>query len=74
MSIAKKHHKTVAQICLRWALQHDFIILPKSSDPSRIAENFKVTDFQLDQEDMKAINELSKLEVRVCWNPHSITC
>lgn len=36
ISLAEKYHKSVAQICLRWALQQDFIVLPKSKHKNRI--------------------------------------
>jgi diketogulonate reductase-like aldo/keto reductase len=72
-SLAEKYNKSIAQICLRWALQHDFIVLPKSKSNARIAENFKVFDFKLSEEDMKSIDQLTSFNVRTCWDPHSIT-
>ena len=53
--MAQKYNKTVAQLILRWHLDRDTIIIPKSANPSRIKENFDVFDFTLDKEDMEAI-------------------
>ena len=54
--IARKYQKSVAQLCIRWCLQNDTLPLPKSVTPSRIAENAKVFDFTISEEDMAAIN------------------
>jgi len=56
--VAGKYKKTVAQICIRWCLQHDVLPLPKSVTPSRIVENFHVFDFEIGLEDMKMIDAL----------------
>ncbi|MCA0984981.1 aldo/keto reductase [Halobacillus yeomjeoni] len=61
-SIAKKHGKTPAQVVIRWHLQNDTIVIPKSVTPSRIEENFNVFDFELTHEDMDAINQLDREE------------
>lgn len=67
-SIAKKHDKTYAQIMLRWCLQKDLIILPKSVTPSRIQENIEVFDFELDEDDMTRLAEQDQ-DLRTCWSP-----
>lgn len=46
-ALAEKYHKTTAQICLRWGLQHGFIILPKSRQKNRIHENLQILNFKL---------------------------
>jgi diketogulonate reductase-like aldo/keto reductase len=46
--IATKYQKTPAQILLRWAVQHEVVPIPKSSQPSRIGENKSIFDFSLD--------------------------
>lgn len=56
--IAKKYAKTVAQVVLRWHLQNDLVVIPKSSNPQHIKENFAVFDFILSPSDMRAIATL----------------
>jgi diketogulonate reductase-like aldo/keto reductase len=56
--IARAHGKTSAQVMLRWGLQHGRSVIPKSTKPSRIAENIDVFDFELSTEQMAAIDDL----------------
>ncbi|MCC7149194.1 MAG: aldo/keto reductase [Saprospiraceae bacterium] len=58
IDIAKKHNKTVAQIVLRWLIQRDIVVIPKSVHKERISENFNVFDFVLSNQDMEAIKTL----------------
>ena len=53
--IAKKAGRTPAQVILRWHLQLGNVVIPKSVTPERIAANFDVTGFELDDEDLSAI-------------------
>jgi 2,5-diketo-D-gluconate reductase A len=57
-SIAMKHHKSVAQVIVRWLTQRGVIAIPKSVRLERIAENFSVFDYQLGPDDMAAIATL----------------
>jgi 2,5-diketo-D-gluconate reductase A len=57
-SIADKHHKTVAQIILRWLTQRQVVAIPKSVRKERIVENFNVFDVELSPEDMAAVATL----------------
>ena len=56
--LAKKYGKSIAQICVRWSLQREYLPLPKSVTPSRIKENADVFDFELDAEDVRLIADL----------------
>jgi 2,5-diketo-D-gluconate reductase A len=57
-SIASAHHKSPAQVVIRWHVQIGNIVIPKSVTPERILENFDVFDFQLTNDEMAAIDAL----------------
>lgn len=59
-AIAKQHGKSNAQILLRWGLQHDCVVIPKSVHQERIEENIAVFDFALSNEDMAALDALNE--------------
>jgi diketogulonate reductase-like aldo/keto reductase len=56
--VARAHGKSPAQAMPRWGLQHGRSVIPKSTKPSRIAENINVLDFELSAEEMAAIDSL----------------
>ncbi|XP_051133833.1 NADP-dependent D-sorbitol-6-phosphate dehydrogenase-like [Andrographis paniculata] len=58
--LAEKYNKTVAQIVLRWGIQRNTVVIPKSSKIKRLEENFQVFDFELSQEDMDLIKKLDR--------------
>ena len=60
--IAARVERTPAQVVLRWHLQRDSIVFPKSTTPSRIEENFELFDFELGDGDVHAITALDKGE------------
>lgn len=66
--LAKKHNKTFAQIMLRWCIQKNLIVLPKSVTPSRVKENSEIFDFELDKDDMQKLAGLDR-DLRTCWDP-----
>lgn len=57
-AIASKYGKSVAQLSLRWELQHGILPLPKSTHAERIQSNAQLFDFVVSDEDMKAIDEM----------------
>ncbi len=57
-AIGEAHGKSVAQVVLRWLIQRDVVVIPKSVNPGRIEENFNVFDFELSAADMDAIAQL----------------
>lgn len=59
-SIGWKHGKSIAQVVLRWLIQRNIIAIPKSVRRQRMAENFAVFDFELDQGDVAAIASLDQ--------------
>jgi 2,5-diketo-D-gluconate reductase A len=58
--IARAHGKSVGQVVIRWHLQIGTIVIPKSTHPDRIRENFNVFDFELTDADMQAIASLDR--------------
>jgi 2,5-diketo-D-gluconate reductase A len=60
--IAAAHERSVAQILLRWQMQHGHIAIPKSARPERMAQNINIFDFDLDTTQMDAIDALDKGE------------
>lgn len=60
--IATQYGKTPAQIILRWHLQNDILIIPKTVTPSRMKENLDLFSFELSETDLDKINELDRNE------------
>lgn len=69
--IAKKHDATVAQVLIRWGLQHRVIEIPKSSTRRRMEENTTVFDLVLDDDDMAVLDYLNK-DYHCTWDPTDI--
>ncbi|OVA12601.1 Aldo/keto reductase [Macleaya cordata] len=59
-TLAEKYKKTVAQVVLRWGIQRNTVVIPKSSKLVRLQENFKVFDFELTKEDMDLIKDVDR--------------
>jgi len=70
--IAGVHHKTAAQVMLRWHLQQGRSAIAKSTNPSRIAENHDIFDFELTSDDLTRIDALDT-GVRGGPEPDAIT-
>ncbi|WP_328800810.1 aldo/keto reductase [Paenibacillus sp. LX16] len=58
VSIAEKHNKSVAQVVLRWLVQREVVVIPKSVRKERIVENFDIFDFELSADDIEQISAL----------------
>lgn len=56
--IADNHHKTVGQVLLRWGVQRNTVVIPKSTHAARIRENFDIWNFALTKEEMDQISSL----------------
>ena len=57
--VGRRHGATPAQVVLRWHLEHGVVVIPKSATPERIAENFDVFGFSLDDEEVRRIDGLA---------------
>ncbi|WFP74875.1 aldo/keto reductase [Mesorhizobium sp. WSM4906] len=67
--IAKKHGKSVAQVIIRWHLQQGLVVIPKSIHQDRIAANFDVFDFELDDNDMQTVRGMDSADGRTGPDP-----
>jgi len=59
-SIAERLERTPAQVLLRWGVQKDCVVIPKSSRRERIVENAQIFDFELSADDMRALDALDR--------------
>ena len=60
--------RSTAQILIRWALQHQLVVIPKSARRERILENADVFDFEITKEDMQLLDGFNE-NLRTCWDP-----
>jgi 2,5-diketo-D-gluconate reductase A len=60
--VAERYGRSVAQVVLRWHIQHGMIVFPKSVTPERIRENIAIFDFELEPVDVEAIDALDRGE------------
>ncbi|KAI9272453.1 NADP-dependent oxidoreductase domain-containing protein [Sporodiniella umbellata] len=71
--IAQKHNVSTAVVLLRWAVQHDWIVIPKSKTPVRVKENMEALNIYLSNEEMKLLDNAHKTEShRFCWDPYTV--
>ena len=67
-AIAAAVGRTPAQVLIRWSLQKGFVVLPRSSNAARIAENATVFDFSLDDAQIATLDELDE-GLTTGWDP-----
>ena len=67
-AIASELGRSAAQVLLRWGIQQEFVVLPKSVRAERIAENGSVFDFVLDARQMQRLDDLDE-NLATGWNP-----
>uniref|UniRef100_UPI004055EDF0 aldo/keto reductase n=1 Tax=Agathobacter sp. TaxID=2021311 RepID=UPI004055EDF0 len=60
LELAEKYQCTTAQLILRWNIQQGITVIPKSKNPSRIAENIDIFKFEILEEDMKTLSSLNR--------------
>ena len=60
IDLSKKYNKTVGQIVLNWSVSREVIPIPMTSNPHRMIENLKSTDFTMDKEDLEKIDNLNR--------------
>ncbi len=66
--IANVRGRSIAQVALRWLIQQNVAVIPRSSNPQRIVENLRIFDFTLTDDEMKRISELKRPNGRIA-NP-----
>lgn len=71
INIGKKYQKSASQVTLRWHVQKDLIVIPKSVNSKRIAENRQIFDFELTQDEMLQIDSLNE-NFRTGPNPDDV--
>ena len=68
IKLARKYGKSTAQLLIRWSLEHQFVVIPKSSNENRIIENSDVFDFQISSQDMDFLDNLNE-DLATSWDP-----
>lgn len=69
--ISARHARTPAQVLLRWGIQHDVVVIPKSVREARIRENFGLFDFSLGPAEMQRLDGLDQ-GLRTRWDPTGV--
>lgn len=65
-NVAKKYNKSIAQVILRWLIQREIAVIPKTLSKERMVENISVFDFSLDSNDMESISKISQNPYIIC--------
>ncbi|CAG8503752.1 4904_t:CDS:2 [Cetraspora pellucida] len=69
VNIAEKYNRSTAQILIRWCLQNNFAVLPKSTNKMHIIDNTNVYDFVIEDEDMNILDNLDEHFITGGWDP-----
>jgi len=70
-NLAQKYGKSTAQLLIRWCLEKDLVVIPKSSQNNRIKENSQVFDFNIEPSDMKMLDNLNE-NYHCSWDPTGV--
>jgi diketogulonate reductase-like aldo/keto reductase len=68
LRLAAEYSRSPAQILIRWAIQHEAVVIPKSVHRDRINENSQVFDFSISAADMQTLDALNE-NLHYCWDP-----
>lgn len=68
VGMAKKYRCTSGQLLVKWSLQHGYVPLPKSVKKERIVENADVGGFDIEESDLKRLDDLDEYLV-TDWDP-----
>eukprot|EP00656_Telonema_subtile_P018753 TRINITY_DN20173_c0_g1_i1.p1 TRINITY_DN20173_c0_g1~~TRINITY_DN20173_c0_g1_i1.p1 ORF type:complete len:285 (-),score=68.85 TRINITY_DN20173_c0_g1_i1:295-1149(-) len=71
LAIAQAAAASPAQVLIRWSLQRGVPVIPKTTNPQRVAENLGVFDFELSSEHMSVLDGLD-CDMRVTWDPRGV--
>ena len=67
LEIGEKYHKQAGQVALRYLIQNHICVIPKTSNRSRMEENWNIFDFELDSEDLNHIEKLDEKQSLFGW-------
>ncbi|KAJ1106107.1 hypothetical protein NDU88_003510 [Pleurodeles waltl] len=70
-AVAARYNRTASQVLLRWALQREVGVIPKSTNPERIVENFQLFDFELSPQDLEKLDAMH-CDKHYCWDPKGV--
>ena len=59
-------------ICCRWGVEKGYTVLPRSSSPSHVRENFDLFDWKMQEEEMILLDTLGLEETKYAWDPASV--